>query len=410
MKVWFKFMQKRVLPILFITLLLDMIGTGMIFPLIPIIFTDPNSSSFLLHGYSQSMQFFIAGLVSALFGLMQFFAAPILGEFSDVYGRKRLLAIGIGVLAVSNIIFGFGVAIKSLSIILISRAVAGLAAANFSIAQASIADVTAPQDRAKNFGLIGGAFGIGFILGPILGGWIAHAFDSASAPFLFAGILGIVNLISCIIFLPETHKNLKEEHNFHFLKGIHNIRDAFADKEVRHIYLSSFLYMSGFAFLISFSGIFLLSRFNLSAADIGTYFGYVGIFIVITQLFILRLVVKKFNEKQVLKMSIPVVAVGIGIYPFMPSLALIYLIISFIAIAQGLSVANLGALLSKSVSPERQGAALGINGSLMAFSQGLIPIVAGVVAGVIGLSSPFVVAGILIILAWAVLFVKFRKA
>lgn len=402
-------MQKRVLPILFITLLLDMIGIGMIIPIIPIIFTDPNSSSFLLHGYNRSAQFFIAGLISALFGLMQFFAAPILGELSDVYGRKRLLIIGIGVLAISNIIFGFGIAIKSLIILLVSRIVAGLAAANFSIAQAAIADVTSPQDRAKNFGLIGGAFGLGFIFGPVLGGWIAHAFDNAAAPFMFAGALGIINLISCFLFLPETHKNLKAEHNFHFLKGIHNLQAAFADKEVRHIYLASFLYMSGFSFLISFSGIFLLSRFNLSAGEIGTYFGYVGIFIVITQLFILRLMVKKFNERQILRLSFPVVALGIGIYPFMPSMTLIYLLISFVAIAQGLSIANMGALLSKSVSPERQGAALGINGSLMAFSQGIIPIIAGFGAGIIGLKSPFVAGGILIFLAWGVLFVKFKR-
>jgi multidrug resistance protein len=399
-------MQKRVLPILFITLLLDMIGTGMVFPIIPIIFTDPTSSSFLLQGYNQSAQFFIAGLIAAIFGLMQFVASPILGEFSDVYGRKKLLLLGVGVLAASQFIFGFGITSKSLIILLVSRAIAGLAAANFSIAQASIADVTAPQDRAKNFGLIGGAFGIGFILGPLLGGWIAHLTNNAAAPFMFAGILGIINFISCLLFLPETHKNLKEERNFHFLKGIHNIQAAFADKQVRHIYLASFLYMSGFAFLISFSGIFLVSQFGLDAGSIGTYFAFVGFFIVITQLFLLRLIVKKYNEKQILRVSLLVVALAICIYPFMGNLTLVYVIVSFIAISQGLSIANMGALLSKSVSPDKQGAALGINGSLMAFSQGIIPIVAGFGAGIVGLKAPFVAGGILIALAWSVLFVK----
>src|ERR1041385_6268387 len=111
-------MQRKVLPILFATLLLDMIGTGMVFPIIPIIFTDPTSPSFLLQGFSQAGQYFIAGLVTALFGIMQFLAAPLLGELSDVYGRKRLLSLGVGILAFSQILFGFGIEIKAVILIL----------------------------------------------------------------------------------------------------------------------------------------------------------------------------------------------------------------------------------------------------------------------------------------------------
>ena len=136
--------KKSTLPILFITLLIDMIGVGMIIPLIPIIFTDDSSSSFILSGYSQSAQFFIAGLVTAVYGLMTFLASPILGELSDIYGRKKLLLIGIGVLAISQIMFGLGIITGSLAMLFISRAVAGLAGANISIAQASIADISKP--------------------------------------------------------------------------------------------------------------------------------------------------------------------------------------------------------------------------------------------------------------------------
>lgn len=170
-------MRQKPLLVLFITLLIDMIGIGMIIPIIPILFTDPTSPSFLLAGYSRDAQYLLAGLLTAVFGLMQFLGAPILGELSDVYGRKRLLILGVGVLAISQLLFGFGVEIGSLWLLFISRAVAGLAGANFSVAQASIADVTDPKDRAKNFGLIGAAFGIGFILGPILGGGCSAYFQ-----------------------------------------------------------------------------------------------------------------------------------------------------------------------------------------------------------------------------------------
>lgn len=376
----------------------------MVFPIIPIIFTDPSSHSFVLQGYSQSMQFFIAGLVASLFGLMQFIAAPILGELSDVYGRKRLLILGVGVLAISQFIFGFGVAVASLTIILISRAVAGLAAANFSIAQAAIADITPPQERAKNFGLIGAAFGIGFIVGPLLGGWIAHFMNNAAAPFMVAGFLGIINLIFCVFFLPETNKNRRAEHNFHFLKGVQNLQKAAADKQIRHIYLASFLYTCGFAFLISFAGILLVEQFKLSEAAIGTYFAVVGILIVITQLFVLRLVTKRFNEKEILRVSLLGLAITITLYPFMGSMALIYTLLPFVALSQGLSVANMGSLISKSVPPDKQGAALGINGSLMALAQGSVPLLAGVGAGAIGIKTPFIAGGIFVFLAWVVLF------
>src|SRR3569832_126748 len=108
--------QKRVLPVLFFTLLLDMIGTGMVIPIIPILFTDPTSPSFLLMGYSVSSQYLIAGIITGLFGLKQFIASPILGELSDVYGRKRLLTLGVATLAIAQKLFGVGISVDSLAL------------------------------------------------------------------------------------------------------------------------------------------------------------------------------------------------------------------------------------------------------------------------------------------------------
>lgn len=399
-------MQKKVLPILFVTLLIDMIGIGMIIPILPIIFTDPSSPSFLLHGFSQSAQYLIAGVITALFGLMTFFAAPILGELSDVYGRKRLLTLGVAVLAISQMLFGFGIETGSLWLLFVSRAVAGLAGGNFSIAQASIADVTEPKDRAKSFGLIGGAFGIGFILGPLLGGWIAHFANNAAAPFWLAGAFGVFNLFFITMFLPETHKNKTEAKAFHILKGIHNIKAALEDAHARPVYLSSFLYMSGFTFYTSFVGILLVNRFGLSEASIGTFFGAIGVWIVFTQLFILRVLAKKYNERQILRYSLVFLACTFFIYPFVPSVIFLYVLIPFLAVPNGLTMANMGALVSKTVSSGKQGAALGINGSLMAFSQGVIPLLAGVGSGVIGIKAPFFAGAILVIGAWFILFAR----
>ncbi len=402
-------MQRKVLPIIFGTLMLDMVGTGMVIPIIPIIFTDPTSPAFLLMGYSVQMRYIIAGLITALFGLMQFIAAPILGELSDVYGRKKLLTVGVATLAVSQLFFGFGIEIASVGLLLFSRAIAGIAGANFSIAQAAIADVTLPKDRAKNFGLIGAAFGIGFILGPLLGGWIASASGSASAPFWFAGALGIFNVLFISFLLPETRLVRSEARRFTLLRGIYNLRSAFRDVDARPVYLTSFFYMCGFSFFTSFIGILLVNRFGFNEAGIGTFFAGVGVCVVITQMIILRYLTRFYTEKQILRISLLCVACVLSLFPFMPSTLFVYLLIPFMAIPQGLSMANIQALVSKSVSGDKQGAALGINSSLMAFSQGAVPLLAGVGTGFIGVQAPFVAGGILIATAWLTLFVFARR-
>lgn len=394
-------MERKALPILFFTLVLDMIGIGMVIPIIPIIFTDASSPSFLLAAFDQKYWYFMAGLTTALFGIVQFFTAPILGELSDVYGRKKLLFTGVTVLAISQAVFGLGIITKSLTLILGSRIIGGLAAANFSIAQASIADISTPENRAKNFGLIGAAFGIGFIVGPALSGYLAHFFGSAAAPFWVASVFGVINMLSVYLFLPETHKeNRAVAKRFTPWKAIHNIRAALLDKEVSHIYRANFFYYTGFTFFTSFSGLYLVKKYGLGESQLGTYFAIIGICIVITQAGILRFVSAKWKPIQVLQVSMILVGITSALTPFMPSLMLQYILIPFIAVPQGLSVANLGALLSTSVPKERQGVALGINGSLSAFAQGFVPLLGGVIGGVLDVTSPFLIGGLCSIFAW----------
>lgn len=394
-------MERKALTVLFFTLVLDMIGIGMVIPIIPIIFTDPTSPSFLLTGIDQKYWYFLAGITTALFGIMQFFTAPILGELSDIYGRKKLLFLGVFVLALSQCIFGLGIITKSLTLILVSRFVGGLAAANFSIAQASIADVSTPEHRARNFGLIGAAFGIGFVVGPALSGYLAHIFNSASAPFWIAGILGGINMLSVYFFLPETHhENRAEAKRLTPLKAIHNIKTAYNDKDVSPIYKANFFYFTGFTFFTSFSGLYLVQKYGIGESGLGTYFAVIGICIVITQVVILRIVSKRKKPLEVLRVSMILVGITTALTPFMPSLTFQYLLIPLIAVPQGLSMANLGALLSTSVSKEKQGVALGINGSLSALSQGIVPLLGGVMSGFLGLTIPFIVGGLCVTYAW----------
>lgn len=395
--------NRHVLIILFFTLLLDSIGFGMVIPIVPVLFTDPSSPSFLLTGFTVSQQYLVAGAVNAVFGFMQFLAAPLLGELSDAYGRKRLLIIGVAVLAMSQLLFGLGVATGLLALLFLSRIVAGLASANFSIVQATIADVTPPEDRAKNFGLIGGAFGMGFILGPLLSGWIAGFTADPAVPFWVAGILGVVNVLFVTFALPETRKAGGEAKAFTWLKGFHNIRAAMRDVDARPVYLANFLYVAGFNFFIAFIAILLVDRFTFAEADIGTYFAVVGLCIVITQMVVLRLVSGKVSDRTVLRYGLLAVAGVVAVQPFVTSTALIYLLVPLMAVPNGLTMANMTALVSKSVSADKQGAAMGINASVMALAGGIVPLVAGAMTGLLGLTTPFLVGGALIVAAWVAL-------
>lgn len=392
--------EKRVLAILFVTLLLDVVGIGILIPVIPALFTDSNAPTFMLAGYSVGAQYFIAGLMTSLFGIMQFLAAPLLGDLSDTYGRKKLLTLGVGVLAVAQLIFAAGIALISLPLLFASRLVAGVAGANFSIVQASIADITAPQNRARNFGLIGAAFGLGFILGPLIGGYIVAITGNPALPFLFAGCLGVLNLVFITLMLPETHQVRTVASKFSLFKAFRNIKTAYLDVDTRPLYTVSFLQMLGFGIYTSFVAVFLTYRYNFTEADTGTYFAIVGICMVLSQLFVVRFAGARYSERTILRFALPLLAFMLLVQIAVFNVWLLYLLIPFTAMAVGLITTNLPALISKGVSAQRQGAALGINGSLIALSQGISPLLASGTAAIFGVPVIFVLASGLVISAF----------
>lgn len=378
----------------------------MIIPIIPSLFTDPSSPSFLLLGYSVSQQYMIAGLLTALFGFMQFLASPILGELSDVYGRKKLLTIGVAVLAMSQLLFATGIAFHSLFILFTSRAIAGVAGANYSIAQATIADITLPENRARNFGLIGAAFGIGFILGPLLGGTLAGITGSPAVPFIFAGLLGIINVLMVTFFLTETHHVRKEKSRITPLKAIHNIQTAFRDHDARPYYFAGFFATLGFAFYTSFISIFLVARFAFSEIMTGTYFAIVGVWIVFAQIVVVRTLAKLYSDRTRLLYALPVLAIVIGILPFITREFFLYIFMPFMASSFALVSTGIPALVSKGVGKEHQGSALGINSSFQALSQASAPLMAGFASGILGITTSFIIGSLCVIVSFLIVLKK----
>lgn len=395
---------KSQLTIVVFILFLDALGYGILIPIVPLLLADPTSNFYLLApGVSVQSGYILLGLITAIFPLMQLFSASILGQLSDKFGRKPILIYTLLGTSISYALFAFGISIKNLPLLFIARALAGITSGNLSVAQASIADVTKPEDRAKNFGLVGAAFGLGFIIGPMLGGKLSDPkllpFFNPTIPFYFAAVLSLLNSLSVKIYFKETNQFINKKVLLQWGKSLANIFKAFQLPNLRFLYLTNFIFFSGFTFFVTFISVYLIKKFHFAQGNIGDFFSFMGLWIVFTQAVITRKVAKYFNEQQVLRITIIADGIFIGLLYFTPIWWLIYLIAPFIAVCNGLSFSNITGLISRSADQKIQGEILGINASVQALAQLIPPILSGFIAASFTPETPLLLASIIIILA-----------
>ncbi len=399
-------MKRHPIGIILFTILIDTLGIGILSPILPQLLGNPNSPHYLL-GPGQTVQqgYVMFGFLVSVYPVMQFFATPILGQLSDRYGRKPVLALSLGGTALGYGLFATGIVIKSIPLLFLARALDGITGGNLSVAQASIADVTRPEDRTKNFALIGAAFGVGFIFGPFLGGVLADPsvlpWFNAATPFWFAALLASANTAQVLLQFEETNQHIRA-FSVRLLKGVANIARAYAMPELRAIFLTSFFFNGGFGFFMAFFGVFLIHRFNFNEVRIGNFMGWVGVCAIFTQMFTTRRVAAKFNEAQVLRVSLLGVACVMFVYLMAPSPIWLFLIAPVSSTFNGLSLANMGGLLSRSVAPQVQGEILGIGSSIQALANSLPPLLGGFFAASFEPEAPVVAAGLTMLVAWAV--------
>lgn len=401
------------LPIIIFTIFLDALGFGILIPIVPLLLADPTSSFYLLPGgTSVQSGYVLLGLITAIFPLMQLFSTSILGQFSDKFGRKVILMYTLLITASSYALFAFGILTKNIPLLFVARAMAGIASGNLSVAQASIADVTKPQDRAKNFGLIGAAFGIGFIIGPFLGGKLSDphilSFFNPSLPFWFAAILSLINSFSVRFNFSETNKFINQHPHVQWRKSLTNILKAFSIENLRFLYLTNFLFFSGFTFFVTFISIFLIKKFGFTQGNIGDFFSFMGIWVALTQIFITRRVARYLSEREVLRITILADGLFIGLMYFVPNWWGLYLVVPAVAICNGLSFANMLGLISRSADQKIQGEILGINASVQALAQLIPPILSGFIAAAFSPETPLIVASGIIIFS-GILFIFLYK-
>jgi DHA1 family tetracycline resistance protein-like MFS transporter len=403
--------KKEPIWIILFTVLLDTLGIGILVPVVPQLLGNPASPHYLLSGRSPGVGYILLGFLVAVYPIMQFFATPILGQLSDRHGRKPILAVSLFGTALGYMLFAIAISMRNIPLLFAARALDGITGGNVSVAQAAVADVTAPQDRTKNFGLIGAAFGVGFILGPFIGGTLADpsvvSWFTAATPFWFASMLAAANTLSVLFQFHETNRHIRRVH-VQVTRSLNNIARAYALPELRPLFLTLFFFNAGFGFFISFFGVFLIHRFGFSEAQIGNFFAYVGLCMIFTQLVTTRWVAARFAEPQVLRVTLVGVSVVMASYLMSPSAPWIFLIAPFSSTFNGLSMANMGGLLSRSVAPEVQGEILGIGSSIQALAQALPPLAAGFVAASLTPEMPVLAASFTMFVAWAAFATLYR--
>jgi DHA1 family tetracycline resistance protein-like MFS transporter len=393
--------KNKILVTIFLTVFIDLLGIGILIPVIPQLFANPLSPEFMLpFGTSINEGYMLLGLLIAVYPIGQFLATPILGQLSDKYGRKKILGISLFGTSVSYILFAIAIVTKNIPLLFFSRFFDGITGGNISIAQAMIGDVSKPENRAKNFGMLGAAFGLGFILGPYIGGKLSDpsvvSWFNAATPFYFAAILAGVNMLSVLFLVPETNKNLWKE-KLTWGKSLTNIKKAMQMKSLRALFVTNFLFFGGFTFFTTFFGVFLINKFGFTQGNIGDFFAYVGVWGVFTQAVLTRAFAKRFTEPQIIRYSLIGAGVLVLAY-FLPTKSWELLLIPpFFSICTGLTMANTNSLLSKQAPGDQRGEIMGISSSVQALAQAIPAVLSGFIAASLASTTPLVVASIIII-------------
>lgn len=393
-----------------LTVFLDLLGLGIVIPIAAPLLLTPAEGMLPLH-MPFSDRSIILGFLLGIFSIAQFAGAPILGALADKHGRKKMLLLSIAGTLLGYVLFAIGIMERNILLCFVSRALDGFTGGNISIAMSAIADVSEEKDRAKNFGLVGMSFGLGFILGPFIGGILADAhlvswFDFAT-PYWFASILSVCNILVMLTMFKET---LREKKNtpVSLATGFRNFGKAFGDIKLRSIFAVLFLMVFGFNFFTQFFQVFLIQKFRFTATDIAYFFGYIGLWLAVTQGILIRPLTRRIKPSPLVSWSALLCTLAFPLLLIPSHSWWLYLLIPLVAIFNGINTPNLTAIISSQAGPENQGAIMGMRQSVQSVAMAIPPIIAGFIT-TLDISLPIWAAAFFTLGGWLLFQFIFRK-
>lgn len=361
-------MRKGPLFVLLLTVFIDLLGFGIVVPLLAYYAQDFGASGRTV------------GAILGLYSLMQFFFSPFWGRLSDRIGRRPVLMISLAGNFAGYALFAVA---DSLLLLMVSRVVAGVAAASIGTAQAYVADSTTPANRAKGMGLIGAAFGVGFILGPPIGGLLAalgtrYGLQPNLLPGLFAAALSLTAFSVAFFVLKESKPAGLVPRSGplpHFDPA--TWRRIAALPPLAAIYGCLALVILAFSGMEPLVTMHAADRFGFTAMDLGKFFGFMGLIVAIIQGGVIGRITRRFGEARTALFGTISLAVGLALIPPVHEARLLYGVAFLLAVGQGLCYPALTSLVSRLAPPDQIGTLLGVSSSLGSLARVLGPLLAG---------------------------------
>jgi DHA1 family tetracycline resistance protein-like MFS transporter len=374
---------RRPLAFLFVTVFVDMVGYGLVIPLLPFYAREHAAGAALI------------GLLGSFYAAMQFVGGPFLGGLSDRTGRRPVLILCLLGASFAYLLLGLA---QTLFLLFAAVVLAGAASGTQATAQAYIADSTPVERRARGLGLIGAAFGLGLMAGPALGGLLS--LYSLSAPAFAASALALGNAAFGFLILPEslpperrTPTPLRRLNPFSQLRGVLGMAS------IRGLLLAVFLLNLSFAGLLTNFPLFSNARFGWDASANAFFFAFVGVCAVLTQGVLIGQLQPRFGEERLLLGGLSLMALNLGLMALVPFGPLLYPVVGMLAIGVGLAIPALTALISRRVSGRMQGRVMGGLQAEISLTLIVGPVIAGLAFDHLGVPAPYWIGALLAALA-----------
>jgi multidrug resistance protein len=377
------------LVVIFVTVFIDLLGFGIIIPLLPFYAESFGASALTI------------GLLATSYSLMQFLFSPIWGRWSDRIGRKPIILVGLLGSCLSYLALALA---GSLPMVFAARILGGIAGANIPTAQAYIADVTTLENRAKGMGMVGAAFGLGFIFGPAIGGTLSRF--SPETPMWFASALCLANFIAAWLLLPESRAATASTKA---LGRMEAFRHAMAKPTLVLLLALYFLVPLAFSWFEATFALFSEVKFGYTAATLGFVFTFIGIVLSIVQGVLVGRVVKRIGERRLIPMAILAIALGIGLLPFTWNVATLLGALGVLAMGMGFNSPACSSMMSRLSSADDQGGILGLAASVSSLGRVVGPVIGGFLYDAYGPQTPYVTAAMLMALTSLIGFIGFRS-